>query len=446
MIKIAYDGFFHMQPGNRLSRNIAVGGYVENFGRYSPEDSYHPNGLSFLCSELAKEYDFRVMTQPYSEIALADSDILFIPNPDYPLYEGASPYRWNPEDVDAILAFAGRGGGVLLLINSFLSRNDFWEENFDHERVSLLLDRLGVKWDANFMSDDMRILPAISGGHKVGYGQGGRVLGTRLPEGLTPLLTFEGDTFGFESPVGKGRIIVIGDAGLVSNGLFCFPGFDNAAFLNGVFKRLVPAWSSRGTNRFRHLAYGHVSAATSEKGITDVHFKSLRPDAAYKVDHHYRHLVWETPERSLARSDMVTLSPIPLDVIRDARNQGTLNVRLAHVNVDSEVPGGAFEMNLTVKDTRNDQGGEVTLSGNRQQDDFTWDGVSVKPDAFARFSKPARLSTVFKLTAGFFPDGSVKSLRWNQGQILYGVNTRNDHYGYDILLASRNGVVMPESP
>ena len=44
-------------------------------------------------------------------------------------------------------------------------------------------------------------------------------------------------------PVGKGKLIVLGDAGLVSNGLFCFPGFDNAAFIQDVFRRLRPAWT-----------------------------------------------------------------------------------------------------------------------------------------------------------------------------------------------------------
>jgi len=73
--------------------------------------------------------------------------------------------------------FLNRGGGVLLLINSFLSRPDFWEENFDRERIGLLLDRLGIEWDDNYMSNDSIIEPAASAQYKVGYGQGGRVKG-----------------------------------------------------------------------------------------------------------------------------------------------------------------------------------------------------------------------------------------------------------------------------
>ena len=443
MIRIAYDGFFHMPPGHRLSRNIAVGGYRENFGRYSPEDFYHPNGLSFLCAALGKEFDVRVLRQPYSEIALADADIFFIPNPDYPLYAGASPYRWNTEDVDAILAFARRGGGVLLLINSFLSRADFWEENFDHERVSLLLARLGVQWDPNFMSDDNNILPAQSGPYRVGYGQGGRVLCARLPAGVSPLLTYAGDVFGFEASVGAGRLMVVGDTGLVSNGLFCFPGFDNAAFILDVFRRLTPAWAARGTERFRQLAYGHISTAPSENGISDAHFRSLRPDATYKADHHYRHLVWETAEQSAGRDELAALTPLPLDVVCGARDQTTVPARLRHVLVDGDQPGGEFALDLAARVVRDASGGEVTLAGTHQRDEFTWDCLCAKPESFARFSSPVRLSTVFKLTAMFYPGGALRSLRWHQGQIVYGRNTRNVHYGFDILLASRNGVIMP---
>ncbi len=177
MVHVLYDAFFHMMPGHRVGKHIVVGGYRLSFGRYTPGDCFHPNGLSFLQAELAGEFEFRLLNAPYRTASLFDADILFIPAPDYPFYEGTSPYRWTPEDVEAVLEFLDRGGGVILLVNSFLSRPDFWEENFDLERVSGLFERLGVKWDPNYMSDEMKIERAQAGPFSVGYGQGGRVLG-----------------------------------------------------------------------------------------------------------------------------------------------------------------------------------------------------------------------------------------------------------------------------
>src|SRR5687767_9163828 len=112
MTRVLFDAFHHMMPGHRIGRNIVVGGYQVNFGRYTPGDCFHPNGLAFLHADLAAEYDIRLLTAPYSELSLFDADILFIANPDYPLYEKASPHRWTPRDVEALLSFAQRGGGV----------------------------------------------------------------------------------------------------------------------------------------------------------------------------------------------------------------------------------------------------------------------------------------------------------------------------------------------
>ncbi|NQU11680.1 DUF4350 domain-containing protein [bacterium] len=445
MIKVLYDNFFHLPPGHRLSRNIAVGGYVMNFGRYSPEDFYHPNGLSVLCAELLGEYDLRPLRQPYSEVSLADADILFIANPDYPPYQGASPYRWGPDDVDAILGFADRGGGVLLLVNSFLSRPDFWEENFDLERVSLLFDRLGLKWDPNFMSDADNILPAVSGRFTVGYGQGGRVLAGKLPPTAKPVLTWDGNIFGFEMPVGKGRLIVLGDAGLISNGLYCFPGFDNGAFIQDVFHRLRPAWTTAGIRQHRHLAYGHLSCATSPNGITDALFRALRPAARYQIDHHYRHLLWESTLETGPLAKLEQQCPVPVAGLSSLADRARTQLQLRHVNLDTDAPGAEFALDAAVRAVRAGDETELTIAGNVVEDQFRWGDIAADTGPFDRLAEPTRLGTVFRLQACLRADGSLKSAVWNQGERIYGRNTRNPHYGYEVLLSSRNGVLMPEA-
>jgi len=50
-------------------------------------------------------------------------------------------------------------------------------------------------------------------------------------------LTYQGNTYGFETNVGKGKLVVLGDAGMISNGLLCFPGFDNEAFTMEVINK-----------------------------------------------------------------------------------------------------------------------------------------------------------------------------------------------------------------
>jgi hypothetical protein len=200
-----------------------------------------------LYSDLLTSYDFKFLNQPSSEMTLAEADILMMPNPDYPLYEGASPYRLDKPDMDALENFLNRGGSVILMINSFLSRSDFWEENFDLERVAAFFDRLGIRWDHNFMSDENRILPSESGSFTVGYGQGGRVLGASLPDGAQPLLTFEGDVFGFLMIVGKGKLAVVGDAGLLSTGCIISRGFRTMRFCSSSLRKCRPRGAAAPT-------------------------------------------------------------------------------------------------------------------------------------------------------------------------------------------------------
>jgi hypothetical protein len=324
MARILLDAFHHMPPGHRIGPHIAVGGYQTNHGRYTPGDLYHPNGLAVLEADLAAEHEVRLLSEPLSPASLHDADILLAINPDYPLYEGASPYRWTPEDVEAILAFLERGGGVLLMVNSFLSRPDFWEENFDLERVALLFDRLGIRWDPNYMSSGEVIEPARSGGgpglegFTIGYGQGGRLSSDRLPPGFGPLLTHQGMVYGFIGQVGAGCLAVMGDAGLISNGLMCFPGFDNAVFLRQVFARLSPPWCSRATGRWDLLRYGHLSGCPSPRSLTEEALKALRPQATWMVDHHYRHLYWDQERRQGVDSRVWGAVPVAIAPLVEA--------------------------------------------------------------------------------------------------------------------------------
>ncbi len=435
MKKVLIDAFFHQMPGHRLSRNISVGGYRVNVGRYSPYDVYHPNGASMLISDLIVSYDVSWSVEPFSDMSLASADLLVIPNPDYPLYEGASAFRIDAQDIDALLAYLARGGSVLMLINSFLSRSDFWEENFDIERVGAFFRKLGIAWDPDYMSDDSRILPAKSGPYTVGYGQGGRVLGG-LPADAEELLSWNGEIYGFIKRAGRGKLAVIGDAGLVSNGLYGFPGFDNRAFIGDLVGRLMPAFAP---GRFDRLTYGSVSCATNKDGITEELFKSLRPAAEYEIDHHYRHLVWEDPRESVGEEGV----RLPFE-LKDIENAERIEADIPFIPVMEGSQTGSRRIPLAVKKTVSGDGAEYFVSGTVFTEDMTWEDIGADPAVFGKIGQLLRVNTVVQILIGT-EGGALKWATYKQGQITYDRNVKNPAYGYDIFLASRCAVYAPET-
>lgn len=433
MAKIVIDSFFHQMPGHRLSRNISVGGYTVNVGRYSPYDVYHPNGISMLLSDLIANFDISYSNEPFSEMSLCSADILIVPNPDYPMYEGAAAYRLDHHDVDAMMAFLQRGGSILMLVNSFLQKSDFWEENFDYERVSPYFRRLGVTWDPNYMSDADHILPAKSGKWTVGYGQGGRVDGA-LPEGAQEILSWNGEIYGFLKKVGKGTAAVIGDAGLVSNGLYGFPTFNNRAFINELMEKLTPDF---GHATFEKLTYGSLSCATKENGVREELFRSLLPGAEFQVDHHYRHLVWETP-KELVDAEEIAL-PFSLAQIAGSRQ---VEVTLPLIQTQAGSAVNTVAMTLNVSKTVLGDTEEYLVSGTKFSEGLTWEDVGADPAVFGEIGQLVRVNTVAQYLVGV-EHGRMKWASAKQGQILYDRNLKNVHYGYDIILGSRCTVYAP---
>lgn len=440
MARILYDAFFHHLPGHRIGDEIAVGGYAVNYGRYALGDCYHPNGLSFLHADLARRHELSLLTEPYSDKALSGADILLVTNPDYPLYDGASPYRWTPKDVDALFRFLERGGSVLLMVNSFLSRPDYWEENFDYERVSLLFDRIGVRWDPNYMSDDDNIEPTTSGQYRIGYGQGGRVLNAQLPENVEPLLTYQGNIYGFHTTVGNGKLVVLGDTGMISNGLICFPGFQNAVFFNELFTSLQPGWCTPSRRQWDFRRYGHISAAPGKVGMNEDFLRGLRPGAEWIEDHHYRHLFWTGTEQKGMGEEV--WQAVPLD-LHEMVTRTQVEMPLHWVSPVSDDPGATQPFTLTVNASRQRETIEMHIIGRVESADANWPELGVSPERMAAVGQIEKAHALFELKAVLDTDGTPRSAFWSQGQILYAVNSNSLHYGYNILLHSDNGIIMP---
>lgn len=440
--RILFDAFYHMLPGHRLGPHIVTGGYAMNCGRYTPGDCGHPNGLAHLQAGLSDRFDLRLLTQPYSDLSLFDADVLLVANPDYPLYEGAAPYRWTPADVNALVRFLERGGGVLLTVNSFLPRPDFWKENFDLERVSLLFDRLGLRWDPNYMSDDKNLETARAGRYRIAYGQGGRVCGGALPPGVKPLLTRDANIYGFRTRIGAGSLAVLGDSGMITNGLTCFPGYDNLDFLVELFDSLRPAWMQKRIRGWDYVASGSLSSAPSEHGLSERILRDLRPQADWIKDHHFRHLVWTVPEKKSVGDEVWKLAPVALDRIGSKRR---VSARLHWLRLDSDRPGPAFKMDLTATVSKTRDGADVHLIGRHVARGLVWPNLCEQPETMRAAGEVELVSAVFELRAALNPLGRPLRARWTQGQRLFARNAKSLHGGYENVHGSASGAIVPRA-
>ena len=437
MARIALDAFYHAPPATAIG-GLVSGAFAFNTGRYSPNDFSHPNGLSHLAAALAADgHDLRPLGEAYTDGSLADVDILISANPDYPGYPGSSPHRWTPAAVDTLERFVRRGGGMLLLVNSFLSRPDFWEENFDLERVALLFDRLGVRWDTDYMSSADIIEPAQADGRVIGYGQGGRVLGS-LPAGVDPLLTYQGMVYGFRARLGGGSIVVLGDAGMISNGLVCFPGFENLGFFRDLVARMRPAWERGWSGAWTLATAGNVSAGPTPD--VEPVFRRLRPDAAWSETYHYRNMTWENHE-TLVSGDSVAAA-LPVAVAAGA--SGTLTGDLHWQRLDSAEPGPGIPVALTVRSTKTGDIEDLHITGRAESTSLAWTDLCALREWTDRGTKLVRVCLVFDQRVTLV-DGRLRAARWHAGQIAYAVDPGAAHYGYEIVVSSAQGVVAPSA-
>jgi len=333
-----------------------------------------------LFSDLLSNFDFKFLQSPISEMSLAEADILMTPNPDYPLYEGASPYRIDAQGIDAVVNFLQRGG---------------------------------------------------------------RVLSAALPVGAQPLLTFEGDVFGFSVKVGKGKLAVIGDAGVVSNGLYHFPGSDNSAFPVSLFNDMSPASGTARPPVFEVFEFGHLSCATSEHGTAEKIFKTLRPQARFSIDHHYRHLTHESAAVPAPVAEALRKLPVGLDELAKGK---ALKAKFHFINISDGHSTSPFDMPLTVWAKTSEMGTDYIVVGASVNEGLSWKDIGADPAVFSSIGELARVNTVVQILAGTHPDGSLRYYTAKQGQIFYDRNARNPHYGFDILLGSRNLTISPTVP
>ncbi len=264
-------------------------------------------------------------------------------------------------------------------------------------------------------------------------------MGGTLPDGVTPLITYGDNVYRFTASVGKGVLAVIGDAGLVSNGLLCFPGYDNAAFAKDVFRRVTPAWCETSARRWDLTPYFHISSSPSPRGLNEEILRNLRPNAKWEVDRHYRHLTWEGEVLRAADEAVWERLPVPLTQLKAA----SVKTMLPAIRYDADEPGTPIPIELHIEERAGAGRRDIVVMGRARSQNLTWKDLSQDAERFKPAGDVEQVNTVFRMTVVFDGAGKPFGARWNQGQFLYARNKASWRYGYEIILASASGAIAP---
>jgi hypothetical protein len=324
---------------------VVTGNLANNLGRYGLDDNHHTNGYFNLQSILADQCLLQSHLQPITAECLAACDVLVIVNPDYPGYPGHTP-PYDDREIAAIHGFVARGGGLLLMINSFLPEEGayLWKENYDIEAVNRILLPYGLA-GGHHVSGNSEIChiaaddPVFGGLGPVEYGHGGQIHVTPVP-GTTHRSHFgnQGRHYCVSARTPGGTVFVLADAGFMSNGLVTVPWADNLAFVQRMFLALRPAWlESEGPSTYEVtdlelVAYPH------EARLDQTHFKELNPSCTPEPAHNYHYISQE--RRAWLEADRLTL---PADLLAVAQGR---EARVALSLLSCELFGSALTLDI----------------------------------------------------------------------------------------------------
>ena len=106
--------------------------------------------------------------------------------------------------------------------------------------------------------------------------------------------------------------------------------------------------------------------------------------------------------------------------------------------------GPEFNITLTVNSTKGKYGTDIHIFGKNTSRSLAWSDLSSRPNQFDNAGTIEETHTVFNMKLVQDKDGRNKCAKWSRGQILYARNMKSAHYGYEIILCSKNGIVSPE--
>jgi hypothetical protein len=287
-----------------MGGRVVTGRLNNNLGRYGLDDNYHTNGYFNLTVLLADECELHEFGEPLTDEALSGCDILLIVNPDYQAYEPHPGPGFEAPEIGAIHEFVRRGGSVLLMVNSFLPADDsyVWKENYNLADVDRILEPFGIA-GGNHISGNEETCeiagddPIFGSVGPVEYGHGGQVHLTPVA-GVRHRVHFSrnGRAYCVSALAGRGTVVVLADAGFMSNGLVTVPWASNFAATRNLFRSLRPGWIDGQHTGFRSLDFRCVGYPHEGKPARD-DFVALNPDAHWQSMYNYHYLTQERVAR-----------------------------------------------------------------------------------------------------------------------------------------------------
>jgi hypothetical protein len=222
--------------------------------RYLPDGTYKD-----VLDRLRQSFEVRVSDQPLTADSLNGVAVVLIANPsDQAVGENPRPHHCTPEDVAELNRFVRAGGGLIAMGN---------QENHNLETADFntLLAAFGMKYESLYTDAKKLVLPPtlpIIGGLRWAYYTGNLVTIAPGNEARArPLVTNdlaqkpiqgtrdqEGALLAIAEP-GKGHVVVVTDAGWISNDALSGKGIGGLAITEQdnweIFLRLAN-WAAAG--------------------------------------------------------------------------------------------------------------------------------------------------------------------------------------------------------
>ncbi|MDA7618828.1 MAG: hypothetical protein P8L18_12840 [Verrucomicrobiota bacterium] len=194
---------------------------AEGETRYLPEGSYRD-----ILEALGETFAVRVHSKRPNRSNLRDVDLLLISNPSWKaIGTNTPPPHINTRDRKVLFRFVARGGGIILMGNQE-------DHNLERKKMNLFLARFGMQWMDHYTdAKGLEIPPEtpVVGGLTWGYYTGNQIefipaTGVQrwavINDLKQPPLRGERDAFGILMAgvqYGKGRLVVLTDAGWINN-------------------------------------------------------------------------------------------------------------------------------------------------------------------------------------------------------------------------------------
>lgn len=228
---------------------------AEGEKRYVPDKDY-----SQVLERLGETFEVRVNRDEPTLMNLLDVDVILISNPSQSAVSGhPAPPGFSAAMVGRLVDFVRNGGGIIIMGNQE-------NHNLELESTNQLLAHFGMGFEETFTDIKALAIPdnvPMVGGLRWGYYSGNLVtidaghvaspVTVIENDSTQPLLKGTRDAKGAllaSATLGKGRVIVVTDAGWITNTVLSGPGIANVKIPDHhnfeIFRRLS-LWASEGS-------------------------------------------------------------------------------------------------------------------------------------------------------------------------------------------------------